>query len=286
MKLSYSTWGMQTTPIDEAVRHCAALGFDGLELTIIPGWPTDAATIEPSRAPAHSARSMTMQGSSSAGCLAMSPLLSGDPSRRSGRRGSISHLSRCCRRNAETRRAPDRHHNLGRSASRLGRQETSWSEPLGGLSEYAERKLASWSASSPMSAHALHRPDDALWLVDQVDSPALDRPFRHQSLQCPGNPHGGIDRKAGAAFDSIPMSRMNADFPDHEFLIPGEGEMDYPRYLQLMAGRRIRRAHRGGDQPDGAARVQITMRWPRRHSRMTSCLSAFESSRHWARSSR
>jgi sugar phosphate isomerase/epimerase len=45
MKLSYSTWGMQTTPIDEAVRHCAALGYDGLELTIIPGWPTDAATM-------------------------------------------------------------------------------------------------------------------------------------------------------------------------------------------------------------------------------------------------
>ena len=45
MKLSFSTWGMQTTPIDEAVRHCAALGFDGLELTVVPGWPTDAATL-------------------------------------------------------------------------------------------------------------------------------------------------------------------------------------------------------------------------------------------------
>ncbi len=31
MKLSYSTWGMQRTPIDDAVRHCAALGFDGLD---------------------------------------------------------------------------------------------------------------------------------------------------------------------------------------------------------------------------------------------------------------
>ena len=24
-------------------------------------------------------------------------------------------------------------------------------------------------------------------------------------------------------------------FPDHEFLIPGEGDMDYPRYLQMMS---------------------------------------------------
>ena len=46
MKLSYSTWGMQTVPIETAVPHCAALGFDGLELTVIPGWTTDAATLD------------------------------------------------------------------------------------------------------------------------------------------------------------------------------------------------------------------------------------------------
>ena len=34
-------------PIGTAVRHCAALGFDGLELTVIPGWSTDAAHLTP-----------------------------------------------------------------------------------------------------------------------------------------------------------------------------------------------------------------------------------------------
>jgi sugar phosphate isomerase/epimerase len=43
MRLSHSTWGMPRIPIDVAVAHCAALGFDGLELTVIPGWVTDAA---------------------------------------------------------------------------------------------------------------------------------------------------------------------------------------------------------------------------------------------------
>src|SRR5215211_3537428 len=46
MQLSYSTWGMPTVPIETAVAHCAALGFDGLELTVIPGWTTDAATLD------------------------------------------------------------------------------------------------------------------------------------------------------------------------------------------------------------------------------------------------
>src|SRR3712207_4501534 len=46
MYLSHSTWGMPTVPIEVAVAHCAALGFDGLELTVIPGWTTDATTLD------------------------------------------------------------------------------------------------------------------------------------------------------------------------------------------------------------------------------------------------
>src|SRR5215213_8692212 len=46
MWLSHSTWGMPRVPIADAVAHCAALGFDGLELTVIPGWVTDAAGLD------------------------------------------------------------------------------------------------------------------------------------------------------------------------------------------------------------------------------------------------
>src|SRR3954452_18118545 len=46
MRLSHSTWGMPQVPIDLAVAHCAELGFDGLEMTVIPGWATDAATLD------------------------------------------------------------------------------------------------------------------------------------------------------------------------------------------------------------------------------------------------
>src|ERR687895_53932 len=46
MRLSYSTWGMPTVPIDVAVAHCAELGFDGLEMTVVPRWTTDAAKLD------------------------------------------------------------------------------------------------------------------------------------------------------------------------------------------------------------------------------------------------
>ena len=46
MKLGYSTWGMPTVPIDTAVQHIAGLGYDGLELTIIPRFTTELSTLD------------------------------------------------------------------------------------------------------------------------------------------------------------------------------------------------------------------------------------------------
>src|SRR5688572_3700507 len=46
MWLSYGLWGMPTVPIETAVAHCAAVGFGGLKLTVIPRWTTDAAKLD------------------------------------------------------------------------------------------------------------------------------------------------------------------------------------------------------------------------------------------------
>lgn len=40
MKLGYSTWGMPTLPIGQAISHIAQLGFEGIEMAVIPGYTT------------------------------------------------------------------------------------------------------------------------------------------------------------------------------------------------------------------------------------------------------
>ena len=45
MKLGYSTWGMPTVQIEEAIPFLARLGYDGVELTVIPGWTTELSTL-------------------------------------------------------------------------------------------------------------------------------------------------------------------------------------------------------------------------------------------------
>lgn len=41
MKIGFSTWGMPVLPIDAALEHLAGLGFDGVEIAVIPGFTTE-----------------------------------------------------------------------------------------------------------------------------------------------------------------------------------------------------------------------------------------------------
>ena len=45
MRLGYNTWSMPTLGFGDAVRHCASLGFDSVEVTVSEGWTTDVMKI-------------------------------------------------------------------------------------------------------------------------------------------------------------------------------------------------------------------------------------------------
>src|SRR4051794_28992184 len=46
MKLGYSTWGMPKLSIDVAVDRIASLGYDGLEISVLPAWTTAIDTLD------------------------------------------------------------------------------------------------------------------------------------------------------------------------------------------------------------------------------------------------
>jgi sugar phosphate isomerase/epimerase len=106
-------------------------------------------------------------------------------------------------------------------------------EQLGDLAILAER-LGVGVGIEPHVGAALRSPEDVLWLLDQVRSPALSVHFdiSHFNVQ-------GMEMEAVVA-QLAPHSRHThvkderGIWPEHEFLIPGEGEMDYVRYLQAM----------------------------------------------------
>lgn len=232
MKLSYSTWGMQHIPIDTAVRHCAQLGYDGLELTVIPGWPTDTATLDQTER------------------RRIRALYDDNDIELCGLSGNVMLLAEDLAAEEEAAQRFRSYLDLAAELQRPGEglivtttsggPPDAWParrndlvETVGRLAEDAHQRGV-MIGIEPHVAHALRQPADAVWLVEQVDAPGLTIHFDISHFNVQGIPmEESIAMLAPHSLHThVKDERGRA--PDHEFLIPGEGEMDYVRYLTLM----------------------------------------------------
>ncbi len=233
MLLSYSTWGMPTVPIDVAVAHCAAAGFDGLELTVIPGWVTDAAGLDVGER-RRIRRLYDDHRLALCGLSGNTPLLAIDPAEHTG---NMARLRGYLDLAAELQRPGERltvTTTSGGVRDEWDAVKATLADRFGELAVQAAR-AGVIVAIEPHVGAALSRPEQALWLLRQVDSPAFGLHFdiSHFNVQgmemeetiaqlAPHSVHTHVKDERGLA-------------PTHEFLIPGEGAMDYPRYLRAMA---------------------------------------------------
>ncbi|MGI8856147.1 MAG: sugar phosphate isomerase/epimerase family protein [Thermomicrobiales bacterium] len=232
MMLSFSTWGMQKTPIDVAVKHCAALGFDGLELTVIPRWPTDAATMDA----AERTRIRKLYDDHQIALCGLSgntPLLKGE---QGDRTGNVETFATYLDLAAELQHPGERLSVSTTSAGEPGSWEAVKHELVdlyGQVAAHAERAGVIVGAE-PHVSNALCTPEQAIWLVQQINSPAFGIHFdiSHFNVQ-------GMDMEA-AVTQLVPytvhthVKDERGIAPNHEFLIPGEGDMDYVGYLKAM----------------------------------------------------
>jgi sugar phosphate isomerase/epimerase len=232
MRLSHSTWGMPRVPIDVAVAHCAALGFDGLELTVIPGWSTDAAGLD-AAARRRIRRLYDDHRLELCGLSGNTPLLVSDPAEHA-------------RNLALLRGYLDLAAELQRPGERLTVSTTSGGDPddwervkgtlvdrFGELAEYA-RRAGVMIGMEPHVGAALHRPEQALWLLEQIDSPGVTIHFDISHFNVQGMPMEPVIAQLAPHSAHTHVKDERGVAPDHEFLIPGEGEMNYVRYLTTM----------------------------------------------------
>jgi sugar phosphate isomerase/epimerase len=233
MLLSDSTWGMPHVPIDVAVAHCASVGFDGLELTVIPGWSTDAATLDVT-ARRRIRKLYDDHELALCGLSGNTPLLDPDPGERA------EHLRRL-------RSYLDLAAELQRPGERLsvstttGGAAAAWDDVKDSLvAIFGE--LAAYAAQAgvivgiePHVGTAVRHPDQVLWLIDQVRSPALTVHFDISHFNVQGLAMEPVIAQLAPHCAHTHVKDERGLAPDHEFLIPGEGDMDYVAYLRAMA---------------------------------------------------
>jgi len=229
MTLGFSTYGMKSLKTEKALQAIAKIGFDSVELCLNPGW--DA---EPSRLT--SARRKSLRG-----------LLE---QRRLGLRALMEHLplsdnpSEHAERLKRLERAAELGHTLSPQRPPLvetilggGKWEqvkTMFRDQLGDWAEVAD-KTRTVIAIKPHRGGAMSRPQQAVWLIEQLGRPPrlrLAYDYSHYAFRDMSLSETVETALPYTAFVAVKDPVRNGGV---RFVLPGEaGTVDYVRLLKLL----------------------------------------------------
>lgn len=244
MLLGYSMWGMQGMPVLDAIARCARIGYDSVELT--------AAAVEAASA---SDRRRIREvydenGIVLSGMIANSPVLTGDETvwaQSLRRMGRYMDLAADLQRDGE--RLPVSCFSDGAPGSWAQERDRAV-ERFGQFAAMAaDRGVV--LAVEPAAMFSLRTPQDTLWLVERIASPACAVALDISHFNVQGY---DIDIVVELLVEHTVCCHVKDErglYPNFEFLLPGEGAMDYRRFLRAL--------DRGGYEETVAVEVSLTV---------------------------
>ena len=226
----FSLYGMKNLPLADALRVCSEVGYDCVELPTMADWP--GAPEKLSKEDRNRFRDGLSQNSLRLSALMENLVLLAAPDVHSKNLGRL-------------RAAAELGHNLKPDGETIietvmGGQPSQWDDVrtsmVDRLSEWA--KVAEQTSSTiAIKAHisgAAHRPEHVRWLLEQVKSPSLKAAFDFSHFQL----RGMSLRESWAALASdtvfIHVKDSTGEQQKFQFVLPGEGTIDYVEYLKLV----------------------------------------------------
>jgi sugar phosphate isomerase/epimerase len=235
MKLGFSTWAMPRVPIDDALNHIASLGYTGVEITVHRGWVTDVETLEAGERRRIRARVRDLNLDLPA--ITCPGTLVGEPAAIQHSLGRVKAAIDLAAEWAGPEAPPY-------VVTIPGGKPEDWDDPAqrqalvdstGELAAYCERRGVIFA----FEAHVLQiveTPDQMLWVMEQVASPAFKLNFDISHFNVIGVPIEESVEKLVPGGRSVHthVKDERGRSPNHEYLIPGEGEFDYVRYYKAL----------------------------------------------------
>lgn len=226
VRLHLGTYGMQALPVDRALNLIRETGYDGAELCLMAGWPS-----EPAKLDAAARRRIRTSGLPIPTLIENFNTLVAD---------------------AEQERTLDRiraaaalAHDIAPKSpsilqSVLGGKPAEWEQ----VKEKMAARLADWArvageSRMPLAVKshigsASNTPEKLVWLLDRVKHPSLTAIYDYSHFQLLG-----LDLKttidtllARSSFITVKDGRMVDGNP--QFLLPGDGTIDYRRYFSIL----------------------------------------------------
>ena len=233
MKLAYSTWGMPTVPADVSIPYLAQLGFDGIELTVIPGYTTDLSILT-SRQRQQIQQLLHQHQLTLSAVSAHTSLMDPEPK---------LHLANMERLKVAVDLAVELQTGSSRPVVNTtpGGRPDQWSvdkqqliDRLGELIDYAT-EFQVIIALEPHIGVMIETPEQICELIETVNSPYLRANFDISHFEILGLPMSETIPLMVPKTAHTHVKDQRGLHPNFEFLIPGEGNFDYVAYLQTMS---------------------------------------------------
>ena len=232
MKIGYSTWGMPTLPIDTVLEHLAALGFDGVELTVIPGFSTELDTLD-SAERKRIRQLLDRHGLDLPAVAAHQPMLSTEDDVHAENWRRLTASAGLCVDLAGTDGVPVLNTTLGSNPNEWNSQQNLILERVGALVDYCTSREVVL-AIEPHVGDGLNSPERSLWLLEEINSAYLKLNFDISHFEVQGMSTAQVVQLLAPHSAHTHVKDQRGLVPDYEFLIPGEGPFDFVEYLKLM----------------------------------------------------
>jgi sugar phosphate isomerase/epimerase len=230
LRFGFSLYGMKSIPVRKALDLCAQIGYQAVELALMPGWDT-----EPKRL--SKAERSELRGKLKDLDLTLPALM--DNLRLLGpeaeQRANLERLKAAAAIAHEVSPGPP-----AVIETLLGGRPTEWDDKKQAMAS----ELQLWSktlaplktvvAIKPHAPGAMNLPEKALWMVNRVASPwvKLVYDYSHYELHSLDLKETMWQLVGESVFAHVKDSEGNAG--KFKFLLPGDGRMDYKRYVEAL----------------------------------------------------
>jgi len=233
MYLGFSTWAMPALPIDPVVAHLAAVGFDAIEICVLPRFSTALDNLD--RAERQRIPKLLRDHKLKLSAVnAYVDLMEQDPSKFAENFAYVQRAADLAAAWMQDGRQPVVVSGFGGRPGELATRQEELVERINKLGDYAQARGVVVALEHHVG-NAVETPDQVVSIMQQVTSPGARINFDISHFNVVGIPiEESVDKIIPYAVHTH-IKDESGRAPNHQYLIPGEGVFDYVRYLKAMA---------------------------------------------------
>ncbi len=229
-QVGYGLYGMRDLPYMEGLGHIARIGYKHAEITLRPGWNTEPGLLTRAK------RAEIRQRLGDLGLTLVDVMEGMQPASNVTIEQNLERL----------RAAAEVAHECSPGAPALiqtpiGGRPGTWMERREAMAE----ELVKWAGKldeldvtfciKPHSKQTMGRPEQMLWMLDKVNHPRMKGVYDYGHFMAFGLGLEETIRQVAPRAGFVHIKDTVGKAPDHRFVLPGDGGVDYSLFLKTMA---------------------------------------------------